>query len=265
MGRGRRVAIVTGCIVVAASGCGSSSSARRHAVNEYFQRVDAIQAELKPALTRAQFAFNQFGHGQTLQTAGLTRAARAILRLRQQLVAVTPPSDALPIHRDLLALLAYEAELAHEVRDLSSYLPAQRRPLQRLRNAESALRMGLQTSRKARAQERVFALFADALGGVLRGLEAVHAPHALAAWHHAEVLRVRRLRADALDLRAALRAHDARIMTRRLADLRKDLVGRVPVSAERAAILAYDRDVGNVNALIGKIESERAALERRLG
>ena len=265
MGRGLRVAIVTGCIVVAASGCGGSTSARRHAVNRYFERVDAIQVEFKADLTRAQFAFNQFGHGQDLQTAGLTRAARGIVRLRHQLAAVTPPPDALPIHRDLLELLAREAELAREVRDLSSYLPAQRRPLDRLRRAESALRAGLQTNRKARAQARVFARFADALGGVLRGLEAVPAPQGLAAWHRAEVLRVRRLRADALDLRAALRAHDAKIMTRRLGDLRKDLVGRAPVSAQRAAILAYDRSVRDVNALTGKIESERAALERRLG
>jgi hypothetical protein len=54
-------------------------------------------------------------------------------------------------------------------------------------------------------------------------------------------------------------------MTRGLADLRKDLVGRAPVSAERAAIIAYNRDVGDVSALTAKIESERAALERRLG
>jgi hypothetical protein len=78
-------------------------------------------------------------------------------------------------------------------------------------------------------------------------------------------MRLRRLRADALGLRAALRAHDAAIMTQRLADLRKDLLGRAPVSAERAAILSYNRDVGDLSALTGKIESERAVLERRLG
>jgi hypothetical protein len=265
MGRGLRVAIVMGCVLVAVGGCGGGSSERRHAVNRYFERVDAIQAELKPALTKAQFAFNQFGHGKTPRVANLTRAMRTVLRVRQQLAAVTPPSDAVPIHRHLLALLAREAGLAREVRDLSSYLPAQRRPLTQLRTAESALRTGLRTSRKARAQERVFARFADALGEVIRGLEVVPAPPALAAWHQAEVLRARRLRGDALDLRAALRAHNAAIMTRRLAELRKDLVGRAPVSAERAAILAYDRGVGDVNALTGEIERERADLEHRLG
>lgn len=256
---------MAGCVLMAASGCGGSSAARRHAVNRYFERVDAVEAKLKPALTQAQFAFNQFGHGRAPQTANLTRAAHAILRLRHQLAALTPPRDALPIHRDLLALLFSEAELAREVRDLSSYLPAERRPLTKLRNAESTLRAGLQKSRKARAQERVFAVFADELDGVLRGLEAVPAPQALAAWHRAEVTRIRRLRADALKLRVALRAHNATAMTHRLADLRTDLAGRAPVSAERAAIVAYNRGVGELNALTGKIERERAALERRLG
>jgi hypothetical protein len=265
MGRGLPVAVVAGCVLMAASSCGGSSSARRHAVNRYFERVDAIQAQLKPTLTKAQFAFNQFGHGQRPQSADLTRAAKAILRLRRQLAAVTPPRDALPIHRDLLELLAREAEVARLVRDISSYLQAERGPLTQLRNAESALRRGLRTSRKARAQERVFAVFADALRVVLRGLDAVPAPRGLTAWHRAEVMRLRRLRADALGLRAALRAHDATIMTQRLADLRKDLLGRAPVSAERAAILSYNRDVGDLSALTGKIESERAVLERRLG
>src|SRR5581483_6145065 len=265
MGRRLGVGAAACCACLLVASCGGGTASRRHAVDRYFQRVDAVETQLRPALLSAQSAYNRFGRGKAPDPEALARAARTIRRVRGRVARVPAPVEASRIQGDILDLLDRESALADEVRGLAVYLPAEQRSLRRLRAAEISLRDDLGVSRTFVAQRRVFARFAARLEPVADGLRRLAVPAALSGWHRAEISRVERLRREAIALRRALRAHDAAAMTRRLGALRIDLAGRAPVSAERAAILDYDRRLAALSALAGRIDRERAALVRRLG
>lgn len=258
-----RGCVWAGVAVLLLAGCGSSTAARRTAVNRYFDRVDAVERSFAAGLSRAQRTYDSFGK-QGSVTESYAAAAQTFVRLRRKIAALEAPPDARPVRRDLLRMLTLEIALAHEVGAFSDYLQAERPPLGRLRSADLALRRGLATARTAPAQRRVFTAFAASVGGARIQLERVPAPAPLTAWHRREVARLGRLRNEALSLVAALRHRDSAALRAQLSSLRTDVAGRDAVAAERAAIQAYDAREAQVAALTRRVAAERARIARRL-
>jgi hypothetical protein len=261
-----RVALAA-AVVLLAAGCGDDH-AGRHAVADYVDDVNRVELQLRTPLLELQRSNARFSTADPAKThADAVRARKTIVRLQHVLEQLKPPQQAARLHERLLALVAAELDLSHEVESLSVFLPRISRALAPMpsiqRRLDTALKRATERSAQASALER-YAADLDGRANALRGLDPPPVSQPVRAGQLATLVTTRGI---ALQLAAALRAHaDARLpaLERQFsAAARSD----ESVSAQRAriaAITAYNRRVRALATLAARVQQERRRLDRTL-
>jgi hypothetical protein len=282
-------------IAVALTACGGSQDKTRRQIATYLTAADRIERQLATPLDTVDTVDRQLtaGSGQgragtatttTTSSAPLTAAAQE-RRLRQaagqigavtaRLHALAAPVPAAHLKSLLVALAGRQAALAVQTERLIAFIPGFSRSLRPLGPAVSALERVLSISQASSAAgvqrvygEKAAALrsFARRLDGILASLRSLQAPQSSQPTYAAERRSLNRMKAAATTLAGDLAGgHTAGIA----AVLRSfDRAAALPASrptqeAERAAVRAYDRQVGELSTLVADANRERLRLAQR--
>lgn len=257
-------------VVLVLVGCGGSGKAdRRRAVDAYLNSVNTSQKELSFQLGQINQAYRGFSLRGDLakQTPRLGEAEQAIRLVRTRLAALRPPPDAEGLHGRLLHLFALDAAFAHEVTEISAYLPELARTLTLLRPEDVRLRASMRNAKQASDQGRALARYAAALAPVLVRLEALRPPQVLASTHKAQLARLTTLRELSLELGAAIARRDrARVnaLVARYRTVQGAGAQAALLRAQATAIKAYDRRLFRISGAQADLLRERGRVERLL-
>jgi hypothetical protein len=292
------VAVVAAAVAASFVGHKSSGESRqRKAVSDYIDTVNLIQNQMHIQLTRVSFAYRDLAaHSgrRKLAPSELGAAATALTRLDRRLVATPAPPEAKRLRALLVRLVAQQASLTREVRQLARFTPRFSIFLDRLRTTsarfDSAMRSipkptlkkvrgtkaqaaaaareyRAQQDAAAAAQARAIDTYVASVTGLLTGLRTLTAPLVVAPAYDAEVHALHdvavaggRLSAE---LRTANRVHAAdRIRTFTLAGRE---AGTLAVQrAQIAAIRAYNRRSRAVGTSSSAVQAELTRLSREL-
>jgi hypothetical protein len=260
-------ALVLTALVVAAAGCGGGDKAdRRHAIDEYFGKVNAVATRHAAAFRAANAAFRTFSGKKRPadESARLAKAAHTIRVAGAETAKVDPPADAAPIHANILTLYRREAALAGELVKLDAFLPRARTNLVALRAASLALRKQVSATGAA-AQIDALRAYGTRVRTVANGLAALEAPAMLVPWRAEQLRWLRAVGPTARSLGNALAARD-RVASEQLIKRLRLQLARPPRTsqAQREASAAFNREVAAIARLSRKIDLQRARLERRL-
>jgi len=288
-------------LVLAACG-GSSKDTGRRQLAAYLTAVDRIERQLTTPLSTVDSvdsrlaATSTHGHAGTATTGQTTPTAssvpvrtpaqqqRALAQAHAQIAVVTSRLKALPapapaghLKSLIVALAARQEALAVQTERLIAFGPAFTASLRPLGAAVSKLERVLSVNRAygPAAVQQVYADKAAALRGfaatlstVLASLGRLRPPSSSQPTDTAEQRSLTRMRAAALTVAADLSAGRATGITAALRQF--DRAANLPASrsaqeAERAAIRAYDRQVGELNSLVAQANRERARLAGEKG
>jgi hypothetical protein len=292
-------------IAVALSACGGSSQdTARHRLAGYLTTVDRIERQLTSPLSTVDSVDRQLtassAHRRTRPasspqatvpasgsaSAGRTPAQQqqALARAHAQIAAVTARLRSLPAPgpaRQLKALVvtlaARQAALTVQTERLIAFGPGFTSSLRPLGPAVSKLERVLSVNQAngAAAVQEVYAQkaaalrrFAATLSTVLASLGRLRPPSSSQPTEAAERRSLTRMRASALTVASDLSAGRTTGISGVLKQF--DRAAELPASrsaqqSERAAVRAYDRQVGELNSLVADANRERvrlAALER---
>lgn len=134
--------------LLVAAGCGghSSQDAKRKAVTQYIERVDAVEQQLRFPLLKIERTYrNLSAHPGTLKKfAPQFATAEATLNtLQTRLRLIDAPPDARRLRTLLVGLIGSQAELVHELTTLVNFLPAFDAALKPLVPADARLKKAL--------------------------------------------------------------------------------------------------------------------------
>lgn len=250
------------------AGCGSDKGERRDAVNDYVQRVNALQGRYKGSIARANRAYRAFSGGRASrrELARLRAAQAGIVAMRAELRQLEPPPDARKLHGDLLEFLHLEQGIALEVTEFEQYVPQVTAALGDLGKLNAAFRSGFAAATTAEEQERVFGDYASSLRRAAARLDRLGAPPALAPWQATEVKRLRRTATAAAGLREALLARDREQIQRQVdAFSAAASETRAQREAQRTAIKAYNARLVRIAKAAARVERDREKLQNELG
>jgi hypothetical protein len=255
--------------VLALAGCGGDGgkkAARRRAVDSYFAKVNAVQAQYRSDLVQANAALAAFGTNDPELLPKLRRSVQTLDGVRAQLSALEPPADARTIHRELLLLYGGEASLAREVTELTAFIPRVRVAFARFAVATDAFRRAARVATARTDDADALDAYADGTDAAAARLDALAPPPVLESWRDDQAAWLRDAARTSRRLAAALRANDAHAVST-LAPQFRDAVGRQPgVSrAQQRAVTAYNERLRRIRALALRIYRARAALAQRLG
>jgi uncharacterized protein with PIN domain len=258
--------------VLLVSGCGGGGhKARRNAVTDYIQRVNAAQVSMRAQLLAVERAYRDFGRKGGPSIAKIEpRLARAESTMRgvgRRIDALKPPPDARKLHALLVRLVSQEAEIAHGLVQLAQFSPRFSAALHPLGAAGAALRSAFKTTKTAKAQAVALDAYAASLAGVLRRLRSVEAPPAFEPALASQRSSLAHVRASALELAAGLRKNERAALPRliqRFTNAGNASQSVVEQKARIAAIEAYNGRVDGLTTLGHAIDTERARLEKAL-
>jgi hypothetical protein len=269
----RLVALGVGALALCclAAACGGKSTARRDAVATYILRVDAIEQRLAKPLLDVSKANRDFAKGRGTSPAArreLVRAQATIARLRRQLRGVKPPPDAVKIHALVLQFVGREQELAGEVVQLATFIPAFTGALTLLTVPNADLKRAL-AQKKATLPARAAALdrYRAQLEPVLAKLRRLHPPPSSRPVWAQQVGTLEGVQAAVTALAGALAAKRYAAIPRLLHRLNVAAVANQSLTAQHAqiaAVKAYNARIGALNALGSRISDEEARLQRAL-
>ena len=284
-------------IGVALSACGGSSQdTARHQLAAYLTSVDRIERQLTSPLSTvdsvdrqltASSAHRRTGPASTGQatvpasaSAGRTPAQQqALARAHAQIAAVTARLRSLPapgparhLKSLVVTLAARQAALAVQTERLIAFGPGFTSSLRPLGPAMSKLERVLSVNQAngAAAVQEVYAQkaaalhrFAATLSAVLASLGRLRPPSSSQPTYAAEQRSLTRMRASALTIAGDLSARRTTGISGALKQF--DRAANLPASrsaqqAERAAIRAYDRQVGELSSLVAEADRERLRL-----
>jgi hypothetical protein len=263
-------AAAVGVLALVLAGCGGDGKAgRMRAVDSYLNSVNTSQKDLSFQLGQVNQTYRGFSlkSDLTKETPKLREAERSIRRVRARLAALHPPPDALVLHRGLLRLFALDAALAHEVTQITVYLPVLARTLAQLAPEDARLRATLRSAKKSSEQSQAFLRYAAALTPVLARLDALKPPPVLAPTHEAQLTRLTTLRSLSVQLAAAMAQRDRARVNTLVARYRTVQGAGAQVAllrAQAAAIKAYDRRLYRIYGVQAEIMRERGRVERLL-
>ena len=263
--RARRSAIVL-ALVVALAGCGGDDgNSRADAVNTYVDRVNSASATLVDQNIAINTAFRRFSTSgnNAAEVHALVHAQNALERTRRRIAALTPPPEARRLHRNLVRMLTFEAAVARDMASAARYAPRFERALVPLAPAGKRLTRDLAGASGWEAQASAFRDYRAALVPVLARLDRLSAPPELRASLVAERALLRRSIGLTHDAEDALRAHDAKTATARIAELSGLASGELARSAHSrqvAAVKAYNRRLRAIAKLRLEIDEERLRL-----
>ena len=266
-----RVVLAAIAVVLLVSACGGGHKARRDAVTNYINRVNATQVAMRQQLLSVERAYRDFGRkkGSTLSQIEprLARAESTIRAVGRRLKALHPPPDARKLHVLLLQLVTDEAGVAHELVQLAQFSPRFTAALAPLAPAGRDLRAGFKHAKKAKAQADALDAYAVVLAGVLERLRPIVAPPAFAPALASQRASLAHVRATAIALADALRAKRRAglpVLIQRFTNAGLASQGLGEQRARIAAIKAYNGRVDELGNLGRQIDTERIRLEKAL-
>ncbi len=132
-------AILVGATVLVA-GCGANHD-RRDAVNRYFDRVDAAQAQVRLEAGPIEKAFAGFStvHNSKSEMRALVRAHTVLALTWAKVRRVQPPEDARPLHADLVLLYSLQVDVARALVAMTRFVPRYQAALEPLKPAHATL------------------------------------------------------------------------------------------------------------------------------
>jgi hypothetical protein len=297
------LAVVAVCVVVAAVAAtfinhkSSGESRQRRAVSDYIDAVNKIENAMNVQLTRVSFAYRDLSPTSPRRKrapAELAAAATTLTKLNRRLASMPAPPEAAKLRSLIVRLVAQEAALTREVRQLAVFTPRFAVVVARLRNSsarfDAAMRRIPQPTRpstkgtKAQVAAAVRAYQAqqdasaaaqagavDAYVGSLRllllKLHALHAPAVVAPAYDAEVHSLRDVVTTGAALSTELRSTQRSALTRRVQAF--TVAGREAAStavqrAQIAAIKAFNRRSHAVGTAQTSVQDELGRLTRVL-
>jgi len=249
-------------IAVVAAGCGSAKDARRHDLNAYVQRVNAVEDAAAVEWRRVQTAYATIGRGKLTakKLAMLEHAPLAIDKLHAKLGAIPAPPVARKLRVSLLRLLDGDREVASELVTFVHYVTAVA-PLQRdVALATKGLQATLKQKQKRAVQEATLDAFAARAGEIAQREGALTPPPALVPWAREQRDRALQLRTGAQDVRDGIAHNDRTLAARGLTELRDAAAQQSVTAADREAILAYNARVVRMRRLAAAVAREQHRL-----
>jgi hypothetical protein len=268
----RRVALAAVAVVLLVSGCGGGHKARRNAVTDYINRVNATQVGMRTQLLAVERAYRDFGRkkGPTLAQLEprLAKAERTIRVLQRHVKALRPPPDAQKLHVLLLQLVADERGVAHELVQLAQFSPRFSAALAPLAPAGVALRDSFKKATKAKTQADALDAYAVAIAGVLDRLRPVQAPPAFQPALASQRASLTHVRASAIALADGLRKKNRVGLPKLIQSFTNAGLASQSLAEQRARIAAITAYNGRIDELANvghQIDLERVRLEKALG
>jgi hypothetical protein len=259
-------------VVLLVSACGNGHKARRNAVTDYINRVNAAQVSMRKQLVAVERAYSDFGKkgGPSIAKIEprLAQSERTIRGVGRRIKALDPPPDARKLHSLLVRLVSQEAQVAHELVQLAQFSPRFSAALRPLGPAGAALREAFKTAKKAKEQATALDVYAAALSGVLKRLSSVHAPPAFEPALISQETSLGRIHTTAVELAAGLRDKKQSAALPRLIQRFTNAGNASQSVAEQktriAAIEAYNARVSGLATLGHAIDKERVRLQDAL-
>ena len=251
-------------LALAVSGCGGSKNA---ALTRYAQQVNAVTSGMRLELEQVAAVNADFRSSADLAALApkFAKAERTLGTFSARLAALQPPPEAKPVAATLAQLVAVERALVSELHRFAVFLPAFRDALVPYGRAVTAFRSAARVVKTATAEATVVDAYASALSRPVASLARLSPPAVLAPTYNAEVRLLRRSRATALSLAAALRAGQTAEAHALLVRLSQVAVSGGSVAAQRAqiaAVRAYDAEVARVTSLENRAQLQLSRLQR---
>jgi len=292
--------VAAGLAAVALAGCGghgNDSAARREAAMLYVNRVNATERQMRVPLLEMAKTYRSFSTRPAKLTTSrpkLVRAERTLRVLRAKLAAIDTPPDAAVLETLLLHLVDAEIDLAHQVNQLSVFLPRFTSALTPFAPANAKLSTALAAAhvtapklvkptpkqvkaarasytralaRAAATQAAALEAYARSAAGVATRLRTLDPPPAMAPALETETATLTRIHDGALALAAALRhgkQADVTRLNRAFAEASRSGDSLTAQRAEIAAVKAYDDRVRAIGRIALRVDQERARLQLAL-
>jgi hypothetical protein len=260
-------------VLLLLAGCGGHTHA---ALRDYLNRVQAVEAGMAAQLQQVTTANQTFARGKSdpQLSRKLISSERTLRTLRQRLAKLKAPPQAQHLRALLLQLVDGEVELAHEVRQLSAFVPRYRVALQPLQPASAALQKKLAAGAKGTAATNALnaakadelTTYAGTVGSVLAMVRPLDAPPVWQPTYRQQISALLQLRSSALALARAVRGNDARAIPGLLKRFDAAAISNQTVAAQKreiAAVKAYNGRIQGLVRLARSVEAERGRLEKR--
>ena len=244
-------------------GGGESS---RERVAQYVEEVNEISRGAAAELDRLNVAYDAMRRDPSSlprQEQRLARGERALADLARRVGRLEPPADAAALHERVERLAAHQSSFAVEVGLLLHFLPVLVEEQRKLAAAAAELQRGLRRADTAREQGRAFVVFSGRLEGLAREAEPPAVPKFLRKSQREQRTRIRRIAVASAALGKALaegREADVRASAR---DFSKATSAGI-AGLERAAVLAYNRELRSIERERSAVENELLRLNREL-
>ena len=242
-------------------------SEERQAVTAYIVEVNTTQQALVVELERLRATYAGLkltGDPPPGQRAKVDRGVRTLVRIKEELSALRPPLEARALHAELLGLLDMQIAFAGEIATMVRYLPLQAATGRALAAATRTLRAGLRGAGTGAAQQQIFLRYAAAAGAAREQLADAEAPAVLQPAQRGEVARLERLASLARRIAAALKAQRAADVDRLFAAFARTSAAVGTTTAERRAVIAFNRRLRAIGKQRTAVELERRQLATRL-
>jgi mono/diheme cytochrome c family protein len=174
--------VAAAALALAGCGGGSHANARRAAVNDYFDRVDRVQATLLASAGEIDRAFGNFrltGNSAS-ELHELTFARKRIGTTLRQVRGIDPPAEARPLHANLVRMLTLQHDVADELLHVATYEPQFTRALSPLGAAGKRLAADIRQAGKTPPPSATISA-ADRAAAALWGQAGCGGCHTLAA------------------------------------------------------------------------------------
>ncbi len=256
--------------LLAVAACGGTS-ARRHAVSAYIEKVNGIQKEMQRPLLSVTYTYRTYGRRGTPLTKsvpGLQAAVHTLAGLRVRIAELEPPPDAQALHSHLLLFAARETAFAREVLGFAEYVPAFRLTMKPLAAVNASFRRALASAKGPTRQAAVLERYRSALEPVLARLQRLHPPPILLPLHRSQLASLLGVHRAATSLARALRRQDKTDVGSLLRSFETASQSASTVRAQRAQIAAvrsYNRRLFEIRSIASRIEHDRVVLNDRLG
>ena len=266
------VAVVT---LVFAAGCGHGPHAQ---ISAYLTRVQGVEKNMAGALQQVSTANQTFARAQkssrVVPEHDLATSERTLRTLSQRIASVKPPPEAEHLRALLLQLVDQEIELAHEVRQLASFVPRYQTALTPLGPASSRLKTELSATAKGKAATKRLDVakadeldaYAVTLASVTAAVRTLDPPPVWEPTYAQQLSSLTAMRGSALALAAAIRTNKVAAIAPLLHQFDAAAVSNQSVAAQKheiAAVKAYDARVNALIRLARRVERERQRLEQR--
>jgi hypothetical protein len=262
------VVVVAAAFAVAA--CGGSSHARRDAVNQYFDRVQAAQGQVRVEAAPIEQAFSRFStvRNSKSELRALVHAQAVLERVHAKVQRIQPPADARRVHADIVHLYELQAGIAGELIAMAHFVPRYDSALAPLKPAHVQLASDLKAAKGWKKIAHAFERYRLSIAAVLAEIDHFSAPPTMRPAFNAERDVLGRSVGLCASIETALAKHSAKKTSAGIRALTGLGTEKAVVRAQRnqiAAAKAYDARLARISSLTAKIADERSKLVGQLG